>query len=196
MPFLQDDCRRCLSPQNNAVDVYPIKWLWKIFFLWDDYRKCLSHQMTSGSVLSAVCPDNIPDGSPTERTLSSCRPLLCCTLVAHAHVATGVEDTVYITLVTDHTLSLDMGLVKMTGRWLARARLGIRGWVSVGFGTAGSLTREWLSWIDANQLQLLSNSKDIKEGSGRDGDVSIEQDLVMSSIDRAGDLTIQAKGEA
>ena len=52
------------------------------------------------------------------------------------------------------------------------------------------MTREWLSWIDTNQLQLLSHSKDIKERSGRDGDVSMEQDLVMSNIDRAGDLTI------
>ena len=46
------------------------------------------------------------------------------------------------------------------------------------------MTREWLSWIDTNQLQLLSHSKDIKERSGRDGDVSMEQDLVMSNIDK------------
>jgi hypothetical protein len=59
-----------------------------------------------------------------------------------------------------------------------------------------SLTRQVLRWTDTQQLQLLSKSKDIKERSGIDGDVSMEQDTQRSSIDGAGDSTIQAKGEA
>ena len=37
------------------------------------------------------------------------------TLEAHAHVTTGVEDTVHVTLIADDALSLDEGGVWRTG---------------------------------------------------------------------------------
>ena len=65
--------------------------------------------------LSSVSSDDVPDGSSTERTFPSRGPLLDGTLEAHAHVATGVEDTVHVTLIADDALSLDHGGVRRTG---------------------------------------------------------------------------------
>ena len=63
--------------------------------------------------LCSVSSDDIPDGCSAKWTLSIAGPLLDCTLEAHAHMATGVEDTVHIRLVADHTLG---GLGKVGGR--------------------------------------------------------------------------------
>ena len=55
----------------------------------------------SGSVSS----DDISDGLSANRTISSLRPLMNSALEAQAHVATGVDDTVHLALIADHTLS-------------------------------------------------------------------------------------------
>ena len=67
--------------------------------------------------LSTECPDNIPDGVPAKWTLSSSRPLLCGTLVAHAHVATGVEDTVYSIVTADQTFFRGYQGIRKTRLW-------------------------------------------------------------------------------
>ena len=63
----------------------------------------------------SVCSDDIPDGGSTERTLPGRGPLLDGTLEAHAHVTTGVEDTVHVTLIADDALSLQHGGVRRAG---------------------------------------------------------------------------------
>ena len=55
----------------------------------------------SGSVSS----DDISDGLSANRTISSLRPLMNSALEAQAHVAAGVDDTVHLALIADHTLS-------------------------------------------------------------------------------------------
>ena len=75
--------------------------------------------------LSSVCPDDVPDGSSTERTFPCGGPLLDGTLEAHAHVTTGVEDTVHITLIADDALSLHHGGVWRTGLGSAGLQTGV-----------------------------------------------------------------------
>ena len=71
--------------------------------------------------------DDVPDSVPAQWTLPSSRPLLDCALEAHAHVSTGVEDTVHITLIADDTLCLHKRWVKVRGEGLWRAGLGAGG---------------------------------------------------------------------
>ena len=71
--------------------------------------------MSDAPGLSSVSPDDIPDGCSTERTFPRGGPLLHSTLEAHAHVATGVEDTVHVTLIADDTLRLNHGGVRRAG---------------------------------------------------------------------------------
>ena len=53
----------------------------------------------------SVCPYDVPDGLPAHGTLPRLGPLVDGALEAHAHVATGVEDAVNLTLIADNTLS-------------------------------------------------------------------------------------------
>ena len=73
----------------------------------------------------SVCSDDVPDGSSTERTLACRGPLLDGTLEAHAHMTTGVEDTVHITLVADDALSLNHGGVWRAGLGSAGLQTGV-----------------------------------------------------------------------
>ena len=52
----------------------------------------------------SVCSDDIFDWLPANGTLSCLGPLVDSALEAHAHVSTGVEDTVHLTLTADDTL--------------------------------------------------------------------------------------------
>ena len=47
------------------------------------------------------------------------------TLETHAHVTTGVEDTVHVTLIADDALSLDHGGVWRTGLGSAGLQAGV-----------------------------------------------------------------------
>ena len=75
--------------------------------------------------LSSVCSDDVPDGCSTERTFPGRGPLLDGTLETHAHVTTGVEDTVHVTLIADDALSLDHGGVRRTGLGSAGLQAGV-----------------------------------------------------------------------
>ena len=66
-----------------------------------------------------VGPDDISDGLSAHGTLACPGPLVDSALEAHAHVATGVEDTVHLTLIADHTLSASCVTVTWTGGSLA-----------------------------------------------------------------------------
>ena len=70
-------------------------------------------------LLGSVSPDDISDGLSAQGTVPSLRPLMHCTLEAHAHVAAGVEDTVHLGLIADNTLGGGQ-----TGVVIRRAGLG------------------------------------------------------------------------
>ena len=61
--------------------------------------------LTTISRSGSVSSDDISDGLSANWTVTSLRPLMYSTLEAEAHVATGVDDTVHLTLIADHTLS-------------------------------------------------------------------------------------------
>ena len=73
------------------------------------------HILPSGPVSS----DDISDGLSAHGTLACPGPLVDSALEAHAHVATGVEDTVHLTLIADHALSAGCVTVTWTGGSLA-----------------------------------------------------------------------------
>ena len=75
----------------------------------------LTTSFRSGSVGS----DDISDGLTANGTISSLRPLMNSALEAQAHVAAGVDDTVHLTLIADHTLSAGCVTVTWTGESLA-----------------------------------------------------------------------------
>ena len=88
-------------------------------------------------------------------------------------MATGVEDTVHIRLVADNTLR---GLDKVVGRaglWSGDA--GVR-------SAGASKSDRRLTRVHSKDLDLLSNTIDVYEGSGGQGDVSVEQNSLGTTI--------------
>ena len=77
----------------------------------------LTTSFRSGSVSS----DDISDGLTANGTISSLRPLMNSALEAQAHVTTGVDDTVHLTLIADHALGGGQAAAVVWG-----ARLGPR----------------------------------------------------------------------
>ena len=127
------------------------------------------------SLLGSVSSDDISDGLSAQWAFPSLRPLMHSALEAHAHVSTGVEDTVHLTLTADDTLG---GGQAVTG---------------AGGGPAGRLGGG--VGFNAKNLNLLSGSKNINERSGVEGDVSVEQNPLGSSIDGAEDSPVQGDSE-
>jgi len=109
-------------------------------------------------------------------------------LEAHAHVSTGIENTVHLTLIADDTLRGSQAGVGVRGAGLGPGHGGV--------GPGGSpqshcgLTRR-----HTKNLDLLSNTIDVNERSGVEGDVSVEQNPLGSSIDGAEDSPVQGDSE-
>ena len=77
-------------------------------------NRILTTIFRSGSVSS----DDISDGLSANWTVSSLRPLMYSALEAEAHVATGVDDTVHLTLIADHTLCSGQAVAVIRGAGL------------------------------------------------------------------------------
>ena len=103
-------------------------------------------------------------------------------------MATGVEDAVNLALIADNTLGGGQAGVVVRGAGLGP---GYRG-VGPGGPPQG---HSWLTRRDAENLYLLSNTVDVNEGSGVEGDVGVEQSPLRPAIDRAEYGPVQADGE-
>ena len=109
------------------------------------------------------------------------------TLETHAHVTTGVEDTVHVVLVADDALCLDHGWVRRTGLWSG---------LQAGVGPAGSTkSGSWLTRMNSHNLDLLGHAVEVDERPGGERDVGGEQETLGSSIDRAEDGSVQREAE-